>query len=103
MQQNIDSGSLQSTYRGCDNILADAISRNKMDLFFSQAPGSMSKVPVELPKEVVQLALPNLEEAVQQYYSESLAPSTKKVYSSGQKRSAPSMMYCILGEERAKP
>ena len=40
---------------GRNNTLADAISRNKLDLFLAQAPPTMSRTPVELPPEIAQL------------------------------------------------
>ena len=40
---------------GSQNTFADAISRNKMDLFLAQAPPTMSKTPEELPLEIDQL------------------------------------------------
>ena len=40
---------------GRENTLADAISRNRNDLFLSQAPASMKRSPDEIPPEVSQL------------------------------------------------
>ena len=37
------------------NVLADAISRNKVDLFLSQAPPSMERLPEAIPSEISQL------------------------------------------------
>ena len=40
---------------GKDNKLADAISRNQINLFLSQAPKTMARIPDIIPQEVVQL------------------------------------------------
>ena len=42
---------------GHSNILADAISRNKVDFFLTQAPLTMERSPEELPEEIPQLLL----------------------------------------------
>ena len=39
---------------GRQNVLADALSRNKMQLFFSQAPGAIRE-PTEVPTQLVEL------------------------------------------------
>ena len=40
---------------GRSNVLADATSRNKVDLFLSQAPPSMERLPETIPSEIAQL------------------------------------------------
>lgn len=40
---------------GKKNVLADAISRNKVDVFLSQAPKKMKKIPDTIPQDLTQL------------------------------------------------
>ena len=77
---------------GHTNCLVDAIFRNRVDLFLSQAPLTMKKSPNSIIPEAIQRSVfrdqtgsVQPDEAVHHYYSEGLAVSTQKEYSLGQK------------------
>ena len=79
---------------GKDNVAADAISRNNMQLFHSQVPHAAS-APMPVPplagrsgtdQQSNRLALARLDQLVQFYFKQALAPATARSYETAKKR-----------------
>ncbi len=80
--------------RGRDNVLADALSRNKSPLFLSLFPQAL-RTPTPLPQALQDLLigsrpagldLANLDKSVEFFFRNSLASSTQRSYASAQSR-----------------
>ena len=78
------------------NTIADAISRNQMKMFFSQAPSAIDPSPINIPHtlpEVLYRAPPDWlspASSIQEFYAAGLTDSTKATYRAGQKKYAQS-------------
>ena len=77
---------------GVDNSAADALSRNKLDVFLSCSPQAALS-PSPIPQSPLDMLLHNkpdwtsqLEENVSLYLGKALAPSTLRSYGTGQRR-----------------
>ena len=71
---------------GVQNIIADAILRNSMSVFFSQAPAARGPSHELAPGAVPRLDIQGHGKVVQQLFSAGLAPASQRNYRSGTNR-----------------